>query len=457
MSNNMPKSSMREKICYGLSGLGANYVWTFMAIYVTMYYTNSVGIAAAAAGTMMLVARLLDGISDILFAWLIQRVHFKMGKIKPWIIISAPLLAISLLASFNVPVSLSDTGKLVYVYITYSFTAAVSYTIFNLVFASTLPLISFDEQDRVKASSVYNFIVMGGIMIMQLMTPALLAKFGGVGASGSWRFISILYSAFCLVGVLLMGIVIQEKEMPAGTYATDDGNNSVKPDFKETMKILLTSKYTWMLLAVFFLFYLYNGATSGMGSYYFMYVVGDTELSSFGLISSCGTIAQFVVFIILPFLITKIGRKRVVIGGLAVAMLGSIAILINPTSMSVIFLTTVVKTFGITPIITIIYIFVADITDEIASKHDGYRPAEVVSMISSIGTKLGTGIGAAMVGWSLELFAFDANQLVQSEHTVNSLIQYQAWVPVITLIIVAVILSKWDLGADAKKTKQNHK
>ena len=72
-------------------------------------------------------------------------------------------------------------------------------------------------------------------------------------------------------------------------------------------------------------------------------------------------------------------------------------------------------------------------------------------MVSSVGTKLGTGIGSAVVGWALALFSLDTTTLEQAASTINGLIQYMVWVPVITLGIVALVLSRWDLGADAKR------
>jgi len=271
---------MAEKICYGLGGLGANFVWSFMSMFVLTYYTNSVGIAAAAAGTMMLVARLLDGVSDVFFAWVMQKVHFKMGRVKPWILISAPLLAVSLVLAFNIPGSLSDTGKIVYIYITYSFTAAVSYTIFNLAFAAYLPAMSFDPKDQVTASSIYNVITMGGVMALSMVTPTLLAMFGGIPDTGSWSKLSIIYALICLVGVTLMGLALKEKTPPE-TAEQAEAPVVAKKSFAETLKIIFSSKYTWMLLVVFFVFYLFSGASSGLATYYFMYVMGDMTLSTY--------------------------------------------------------------------------------------------------------------------------------------------------------------------------------
>ena len=188
-----PKASALEKFMYGVSGLGMQFVWSFFTIYITMYYTNTIGIAAAAVGTMMLLSRLLDGVSDIICAWLFKKCHFKMGKIRPWFIISGPLLAISIIMVLNVPESFSDSAKFAWVFATYAFTAAVSYTVANLAWAAIMPLMSYDDQDRVSISSFGMLMVMVGVMILQVLTPALLALFGGTLVPGAWAKMSYIY------------------------------------------------------------------------------------------------------------------------------------------------------------------------------------------------------------------------------------------------------------------------
>lgn len=448
--NTAAKSSMAEKICYGLGGLGANFVWSFMSMFVLTYYTNSVGIAAAAAGTMMLVARLLDGVSDVFFAWVMQKVHFKMGRVKPWILISAPLLAVSLVLAFNIPGSLSDTGKIVYIYITYSFTAAVSYTIFNLAFAAYLPAMSFDPKDQVTASSIYNVITMGGVMALSMVTPTLLAMFGGIPDTGSWSKLSIIYALICLVGVTLMGLALKEKTPPE-TAEQAEAPVVAKKSFAETLKIIFSSKYTWMLLVVFFVFYLFSGASSGLATYYFMYVMGDMTLSTYALGSFPTVIVQMVMFFLLTKLVTAFGRKKIVIGGLLISIVGSLLLYINPSNLIVFIISACIKTAGFVPVMCIIYVYIADLVGEIAAKNNGFRPVETVSMVSSIGTKLGTGIGSALVGWTLSWLAVDFTAAAQSAFTINGIIAYTVFVPIITLGIIAIILRKWDLGVDAKQ------
>ena len=124
---NTPKSSGFEKMIYSIGCVGSNFCWAFVASYVTMYFTDSVGLSASIAGMILLVSRLLDGISDILCAWMFKKVHFKSGnRIRPWFLISAPMLGVSMLVLFRVPAGLSQAGKDLYALISYAFMAAVA-------------------------------------------------------------------------------------------------------------------------------------------------------------------------------------------------------------------------------------------------------------------------------------------------------------------------------------------
>ena len=108
------KVSVKEKICYGIGSGGGNIITQILGTFLTAYYTDSVGIAAAAVGTMMLVARLLDGISDVLMGGIVDKTRTKWGKARPWILISAPVICIGLILTFNVPESLSSSAKLIH-------------------------------------------------------------------------------------------------------------------------------------------------------------------------------------------------------------------------------------------------------------------------------------------------------------------------------------------------------
>lgn len=102
-----------EKIAYGLGDCAANVYVAMAGTFLTAFYTDTVGIAAAAVGTMMLLARILDGVTDLMMGAIVDKTKSRYGKARPWVLWSAPLMCIGLILLFTVPSGLSASGKLV--------------------------------------------------------------------------------------------------------------------------------------------------------------------------------------------------------------------------------------------------------------------------------------------------------------------------------------------------------
>lgn len=443
------KSSPLEKLIYGLGDVGANLCWTFMSMYVTMYYTDNVGIAGAVAGTMMLVARLLDGISDVVFAGVIDKCHMKLGKIRPWFMISAPLLGIGLFSSFHVPLGWGTQAKVIYIFITYTFTAAVSYTIYNLAYSAILPLMSRDEQDRSTAATVGRFVTTGGVTIMFMITPTLLAMWGGERSTGAWNMISTIYSIICTVFVFLMGVVIKEKERPeeAAQAGAAETQESEKSSFIDNLKVVLTTKYTWLLLLLFLLFYLFSGVSS-VRTYYYKDVLGDLNLFSLG--ATLASLPSLFALLLIPFLFKKVERKKAVMAGLVIFCAASVVWMLCSGSLTVAYTCTVIMGLAQTPLTAVIFVYIADLVDYIWLKSKK-RVEGVAAMASSIGTKLGTGLGSALVGWGLTWCSYDGTQAVQSSATQTGIVLMTTGLPLLIGILSLIIIFFWDIDKQKEK------
>ena len=190
------KVSVKEKICYGIGSGGGNIITQILGTFLTAYYTDSVGIAAAAVGTMMLVARLLDGISDVMMGGIVDKTRTKWGKARPWILISAPVICIGLILTFNVPGSLSSSAKLIYAYITYVFLNCIAFTAYMISHTALLSRVTLDVNDRQSMTSI-NQIVNN---IVQLIVTGFTIKF--VTAAG-WRSVSIVYGLLTALMLLI--------------------------------------------------------------------------------------------------------------------------------------------------------------------------------------------------------------------------------------------------------------
>ena len=58
-----------ERFAYGCGDFGCNIIYTAMSAFLLFYYTDYAGVSAMAVGTIMMISRVFDGISDIIMVY----------------------------------------------------------------------------------------------------------------------------------------------------------------------------------------------------------------------------------------------------------------------------------------------------------------------------------------------------------------------------------------------------
>ena len=107
-----------KRIGYGIGDLGCNLVFSTMASYLMVFYTDVFGITAAAAGTMMLVTKFIDALTDTGMGLIVDRTHTKWGQGRPYFFLGAIPFAVFTFLTFYIP-DLGNSGKLIWAYVTY--------------------------------------------------------------------------------------------------------------------------------------------------------------------------------------------------------------------------------------------------------------------------------------------------------------------------------------------------
>ena len=142
------KISFWERFSYGCGDLGCNIIYSAMSAFLLFYYTDYVHVSAATIGTIMLLSRVFDGVTDLIMGVIVDRTKSRFGKCRPWILRMAIPFALAGILLFSVPSGLGETSKLVYIFITYNLVSSVVYTAINVPYATLNALITQNQYER---------------------------------------------------------------------------------------------------------------------------------------------------------------------------------------------------------------------------------------------------------------------------------------------------------------------
>jgi len=430
-------SSIGTKLSYSVGDIGCNFVWTFVAGFLILYYTDSVGMSAAFVGTMIFISRVLDGVTDLAMGGIIEKTSTRWGKARPWVLFGSAPLAVSLILLFNVPGTFSEPGKQIYIYATYIFLTTVTYTAVNLSYNAMLPRFSLTPHDRNIVSAYKGVAVIVAALTISVITPFLLEAFGGSDSQGTWTTISLLYAAIALVMLLITFFGVKEKIPPT----MDEDGKPAKVPVKKALSLLLRNKYFYVATALFVVFYAITGA-GGVGIFFARDVLGDANL--FGLISAIAILPMLVAIPILPSLYKKLGRRNVMLTGALVMAAGCALQLIRPDNLPLYLVFAVIRGFGSIAFSLPIFTLASDIVELDEHRH-GIRAEGLVTSVNSFGMKVGTGFGTAMVGWILALGNYDADAVTQLQSSLNAMVFLQIGLPLILGVLLAILLIFWDI------------
>lgn len=422
------KPGFVEKLGYGMAGGANNVVWTGISTFLVYFYTDVVGVAAGLIGTIFLFSRLVDGASDVVMGVVLDKTRTRFGKARPWLLWMALPFAVVATALFAVP-DASATVQIVYIIITYNI-ALLVYTAVEIPHGTLGALMTYDQHQR----SVLNVAKMVGayvaIIAITNITLPIVDFFGG-GQAG-WVYAFILFGLIAAATYFFTFWSTKERTDPVGSKQDKD-----RPTVKASLISLVRNKYWFIATLVLLLMYIYNAITAGVAIYYSEYVLGSPALV--GLVATALTLATLGGMLIVVPITRRFGKRNTAIVGCLIAVLGSLIIFLVPDSTAVVVTGQVVRGIGKAAIMGVIFAMLAD-TMEYGEWKTGIRIDGLIYSGASMGIKVGTGLGSALIGWGLAASGYVGGQEMQSAESVTMISNLFIWVPTIVSVLMAVLL-----------------
>lgn len=429
-----------ERFSYGCGDFGCNIIYTAMSAFLLFYYTDYANVSAMAVGTIMMVSRIFDGVSDIIMGVIVDRTRSKYGKARPWILRMCIPFAVSGILLFSVPASWASTPKLVYVFITYNLVSTVIYTAINVPYSALNALMTQDPYERSVLSIFRNLLATAGTLTINTFTLPLVEYFGNNAAAWTKTFVVFGFVAIAAFSCTFFGT--KERVRAAeneGEVQTED------VPFVTGIKALFKNKYWIMMtgmLALFFLMYSVNG---GATVYYAKDILGDKNLVS--TINGIFNIVQICGMFFIAMLVKKFGKRNVFALGLVLDIVGILVLNFSGGSMAIIVFSSVIRGIGNACGGATMWAMVSD-TIDYGEWKTGCRTEGLVNSACSFGYKIGNGIGSALLGLILEIGGYVGTAAVQTESALTSIKVCFVWIPILVYACGLVIMKFYHLDKE---------
>ena len=312
---------------YGMGNFACQLSFTMVNMYLAYFYTDVFGLSAAAVATLLLVAKVWDGINDPMMGALMDKTYTRVGGYRTYMIAGAVALVVFTILTFSVP-GFGDSGKLFYAYVTY-IGLGMAYTVMNVPF-NALPSRMTDNPKRLTqlfASSMWA----GGLgsTVLGMCTMPLILMLGNGVQEAGYQKTAIVYAVVSLPMVLLMVRLCKENpDIAKAKEITAAKEGEKGTSFFGFIKSIFTNKnllcvYVYMFCAMFS-----QIGRASTAFYYYMFCVGNMAWAS--VLMSVSGLVGLVLIPFVPALIGKYGKKKVVIVSQIIQIIGLIMMFAGP-------------------------------------------------------------------------------------------------------------------------------
>ena len=442
------KARLSEKIGYGFGDMSSSMFWKIFSYYLPFFYSNIFGLSLAHAGTLVLVTKLYDAVSDPVMGLVADRTNTRWGKYRPYLLWIAIPFAIAGVLAFFTPQTDNYTFKHVYAYVTYILMMTV-YTAINVPYGAMLGVMTDDSREKSVFSSFRMFFAfIGSFIAMGSFEPLLKLRQSIVGTlpaewtladstPADWTIAVSVIGIVCAVLFILSFLMtrehVTEAEM-AKESVKENSKGTAKTSVAEDLKALVANGPWWMLLGGGIAILLFNCVRGGAAAYYFADVLGTNAIFTLALFLTVGEISQLVGVVVTVPVSEKIGKKATFLLVLvAVTVLSIIVAFLpeTPAGMWALLVSQILICIAIGINSPLLWSMFADVADYSELKN-GRASTGLIFSSSSMAQKFGAAFGSAIVLWVLMAFGYDnAKGAVQTPEALATIKALISWIPAI--------------------------
>ena len=290
------KSKFLPRVGYMSTEMGMTFSFYMISSFLSVFYTDAVGLTPMVVSTLMLVVRVIDAVAAPIMGGIIDGTRSKYGRARPWLLWGLPFLVLLSILTFS-DFNFSGAGKVMYAYVTY-IGLELAFMLVDTAKGTLVNTITADGDERVilnswrsAGSSIIN-------IVLSAITMPIILFLGN--DSGAYQITNVIYAIVCIPLILCGFFCCKETVVDATT-------SGEKVKFTESLGSLLKNP---MLLCLFLSSVLGVAASlSRVGTqiYYYQYSLQRADLA--GTIMVAFQVGQFLVPFVVPFILRYLGKK----------------------------------------------------------------------------------------------------------------------------------------------------
>ena len=429
----------RDKIGYMLGNFGNDFTFTFASVFLLVFYTKVLGISSALVGTMFLIARFVDAVTDITMGRIVDRARpAHDGKFRPWLRrMCGPVAIASFLMYQSALAGASMTVKIIYMFVTYLLWSSIFYTSINIPYGSMASVISGESDERAAlstfrsvASAFVNIIIGVGVPLLVYETDA----FGNEIVIGPrFTLIAGVFSVFTIICYLACYFLTTERIKPT------EPKRHLKVSFGETFKTLVTSRALLGIILASIGILAAQLLSQSINQYLFIDYFKDKN--GIAIMSIVSMIPSLALAPLAVPLVRRFGKKELgVFGSICGAASCFLLFFLRTKSVWTYIIINLFGFLGFGIFNLIMWAIITDIIDD-REVRSGHREDGTVYAVYSFARKVGQAVAGGLGGWTLSWIGFDSSVQVQSEAVANGIYTIATLIPAILYATVALSLA----------------
>ena len=376
--------------------------------YLNVYYTDVLDISGIWGGVFIgafpMIAKLLDVLTFIYMGRVVDNTRSKQGKARLWIFLSAPLLVVSMILLFIVPVG-NENLTVVWIFLSYSLFYAVAYTMYGTAHTLLVPLATHNEEERSKLSLVANTPNMAAGSLIAILFPCIVVPMIGVDRN-AWMRVMLTVAVVSFPMILVEYFFTKERVTEEKNEKTEKLKKTIS--LKQQFRCCLKSR-NWVVLMVYLIILQLVNALFSAGTFYYCNWVLGSYNDGFtqALFYALGQAPLGIGILACTPVCKRFGKRNAMMGGFALSVAGVIICLFNPRNLALVLTGQVIRTIGLIPSSFMVSSLLGDALDDV-ERVSGERCDGFSSSVYNCINTMAAGVALCIFNFGIAFLGYQA-------------------------------------------------